>query len=159
MMGSMQPTHETPAERLAKLQALANRRKMAEPDFPDPSEEVAERAQWADAMRRLQYRTSAWRDDAAGEDATRDDLHEEDEPAEDLFAKFDTGEKGLTAPSAATVEELTLAQQWERFDSAARRYFGLDGPQFAARWRAGAYRDDSDPRVTQVAMLLPDAWT
>ena len=56
------------------------------------------------------------------------------------------------------VRELTPEEQRAQIDEEARRVLGITGEEFAAAWRAGHYRDDPNPRVTSLAMLLPDAW-
>lgn len=60
--------------------------------------------------------------------------------------------------SDVEVVELTAEQAAERLRSECQRLLGLDVEEFARRWHAGEYRDNPDPKVTQVAMLLPDAW-
>jgi hypothetical protein len=55
------------------------------------------------------------------------------------------------------VVELTDEQERDYIEAECRRLLGLGLDEFARRWRAGEYRDNDDPKVTQVAMLLPDA--
>lgn len=66
----------------------------------------------------------------------------------------------LTKRDALEMEvmELTAAEEREILDREARRLFNMSAEQFARKWHSGEFRDDEDPRVTQVAMLLPDAW-
>ena len=54
--------------------------------------------------------------------------------------------------------ELSDSDARAAFDAEACRVLGITGDEFARRWHAGQYRDCDDPRITQVAMLLPDAW-
>jgi hypothetical protein len=54
--------------------------------------------------------------------------------------------------------ELTRDEAREMLDREAGRLLGVSGEEFVRRWYAGEYRDCEDPKITQVAMLLPDAW-
>jgi len=54
--------------------------------------------------------------------------------------------------------ELSEDDARELLDAEARRLLNLSGEEFTRRWYNGEYRDCDDPHVTQVAMLLPDAW-
>lgn len=56
------------------------------------------------------------------------------------------------------VEEMTDAEAWAMLDREARQLLNVGAEEFVRRWHAGDYRDSTDPRVTHVAMLLPDAW-
>jgi hypothetical protein len=51
-------------------------------------------------------------------------------------------------------EELTAAEEQELIEREVRRTLNISTDEFRRRWEAGDYRDDDDPRVTQVAMLL-----
>ncbi|HLL68645.1 MAG TPA: hypothetical protein VK453_23455 [Micromonosporaceae bacterium] len=65
----------------------------------------------------------------------------------------------LDTDAAADVGEITPEQQRELVEREAQRNFGMSAEEFARRWRAGEYRGHDDPKVTRVAMLLPDAWS
>lgn len=56
------------------------------------------------------------------------------------------------------VMELTDDEARQMLDREARRLLNVSGEEFTRRWYAGEYRDCEDPKITQVAMLLPDAW-
>lgn len=56
------------------------------------------------------------------------------------------------------VEEITPEEAWRRLDAEARSVLDLSGEQFRDRWMAGKFRDHADPKVSQLAILLPDAW-
>lgn len=60
---------------------------------------------------------------------------------------------------AAAVDEFSPERQHELLDREARQSFNLTAEEFAQKWHAGEFRGDDDPKATQVAMLLPDAWT
>ena len=66
----------------------------------------------------------------------------------------------LTKRDATEIEvtELTPEEQTEQLEREARRLLNVGAKEFARRWHAGEYRGSDDPKVTQVAMLLPDAW-
>lgn len=64
----------------------------------------------------------------------------------------------VDADAAAEVEEQTEEQRRELLEHEARRLMGMSAEEFAERWRNGEFRENDDPKVTQVAMLLPDAW-
>lgn len=66
----------------------------------------------------------------------------------------------LAASSAREIEvvELTAEQERRYAASECHRLLGIEIGEFARRWRNGDYRTSDDPKVTQVAMLLPDAW-
>ncbi|BCB81332.1 hypothetical protein GCM10022251_61810 [Phytohabitans flavus] len=59
---------------------------------------------------------------------------------------------------AATVDEMTPEEQRALLEREARRNLNMSADEFAAKWRAGEFQGNEDPKVTQVAMLLPDAW-
>lgn len=64
-----------------------------------------------------------------------------------------------SASSGGTdVVELAPEEASKMLDREARRLLNVSGEEFARRWYAGEYRDCEDPNITQVAMLLPDAW-
>jgi len=63
-----------------------------------------------------------------------------------------------TELTVVAVAELGEHELRDVLDKEARRLLNVSGEEFVRRWKAGHYRDDSDPHVTQVAMLLPDAW-
>lgn len=65
----------------------------------------------------------------------------------------------LETDPAANVDELTTEQQRDLLDREARRNLGISGEEFESRWTSGEFRGNDDPKVTQVAMLLPDAWS
>jgi hypothetical protein len=46
-------------------------------------------------------------------------------------------------------------ESWEVFDEAAHRLLDMSGDEFARRWDAGAYAQDDQIEVMQVAMLRP----
>lgn len=56
------------------------------------------------------------------------------------------------------IAELTEEQLLAIIDREARQMFNISGEEFSRRWRDGEYRDSDDPRIMQVAILLPDAW-
>ncbi len=56
------------------------------------------------------------------------------------------------------VVELTRDQELEQAAIECRRTLNLDLDEFRRRWESGEYRNVSDPAVTRVAMMLPDAW-
>lgn len=67
----------------------------------------------------------------------------------------------MTAAQAATgveVTELTEEELWAIIDREATQMFNISGEEFARRWSEGEFRDCDDPRILQVAILLPDAW-
>lgn len=53
------------------------------------------------------------------------------------------------------VVELTEREERALLERSARDLLGISADEFARRWSAGNYRDCDDPKVTQVAMLLP----
>jgi hypothetical protein len=68
------------------------------------------------------------------------------------------GDEMLTKRDATEFEELSPEQDRELLEREALRLLNLSAEEFARRWKAGEYRDSDDPKATQVAMLLPDAW-
>ncbi len=67
----------------------------------------------------------------------------------------------LTQRDGITTTEVTELSEDElkaALDNEARRCLGITGEEFATRWRSGAFKDDTNPHVTRIAMLLPDAW-
>ncbi|MFY1688045.1 hypothetical protein [Plantactinospora sp. WMMB782] len=65
----------------------------------------------------------------------------------------------ITASDSRDIEvvEMTEEEEHDYIRSECARLLGMDLEEFARRWYAGEYRDNDDPKVTQVAMLLPDA--
>ena len=51
--------------------------------------------------------------------------------------------------------ELTSAEERAMLEHSAQQLLGISADEFARRWESGAYRNCDDPKVTQVAMLLP----
>lgn len=64
----------------------------------------------------------------------------------------------LRDATTTEIQEMTTDEVLAQLDREARRTLGMSGEDFAEKWRNGEFRDNADPRVTQVAMLLPDAW-
>ena len=62
----------------------------------------------------------------------------------------------LTHSDAQGVEvvELSPAEETAYIDAECRRLLNMGVDEFRRRWEAGEYVANSDPRVTQVAMLL-----
>lgn len=56
------------------------------------------------------------------------------------------------------VQEIPRKDQLKALDSEARRHLNMSGQEFAQKWNNGEFRDNTDPVVTRIAMLLPDAW-
>ncbi|WP_159079490.1 hypothetical protein [Plantactinospora sp. BC1] len=54
------------------------------------------------------------------------------------------------------VVEMSEEEEQDYVRSECVRLLGVDLEEFTRRWYAGEYRDHDDPKVTQVAMLLPD---
>ncbi|MEV6848763.1 hypothetical protein [Actinoplanes sp. NPDC051411] len=65
-----------------------------------------------------------------------------------------------TASNAHEIDvvELTADEEHANIDGECQRALGIGIEEFTRRWHSGYYQDCDDPRVTQVAMLLPDAW-
>lgn len=63
-------------------------------------------------------------------------------------------------PDSGDTDLMEISDEEARavFDQEARRLLNVSGDEFERRWHAGEYKDCTDPKVTQVAMLLPDAW-
>jgi hypothetical protein len=63
----------------------------------------------------------------------------------------------LTASDAHEIDvvELTAREEREYIEQETRRLLGMDLSEFQRRWEAGEFRDNDDPKVTQIAMLLP----
>ncbi|MBI1757965.1 MAG: hypothetical protein HYR62_01835 [Actinobacteria bacterium] len=59
---------------------------------------------------------------------------------------------------ALHVEEITVEEAWRRLDAEARLVLNISGEEFRTRWMAGEFREHDDPKVAQLAILLPDAW-
>jgi hypothetical protein len=57
----------------------------------------------------------------------------------------------------AEVTEATREEGRAMLDRAAREVLGISGDQFLARWDDGDYRDDDDPAVTEITLLIPFA--
>jgi hypothetical protein len=53
------------------------------------------------------------------------------------------------------VEEVSEEQGRALFDRIARRFLGMSGVEFLARWDRGDFVGDDRPEVTHVAMLIP----
>lgn len=67
---------------------------------------------------------------------------------------FEADETGVA------VIELDEAEGRAMFDQAARKALGISGPEFLARWDAGAYSCDSgncSPEAFRLSMLIPFA--
>ncbi|MDP9796737.1 hypothetical protein J2S43_005249 [Catenuloplanes nepalensis] len=66
----------------------------------------------------------------------------------------------ITQRDACETELVELTPDEERvlLEDECQRLLGISVEEFTNGWRSGAYRDNTDPKVTQVAMLLPDAW-
>lgn len=50
--------------------------------------------------------------------------------------------------------ELTEAEERAILEREARSTFNMSLAEFERRWRAGEFRDDDDPRITSLGMLL-----
>jgi len=68
------------------------------------------------------------------------------------------GGRCSTDTGSVEVTEISRADQEAALDQEAQELLNISGEEFARRWHAGQYTDSDDARVTQVAMLLPDAW-
>lgn len=64
----------------------------------------------------------------------------------------------LAASDAREIDVVELTPDEERsyIEAESRRLLGMGAEEFRRRWDAGEFRDNGDPRITQVAMLLPD---
>ncbi|HSV66967.1 MAG TPA: hypothetical protein VLJ59_13785 [Mycobacteriales bacterium] len=56
------------------------------------------------------------------------------------------------------VEEISVDEERRRLDVEARRVLNVSGEELRSRWLAGKFREHGDPKVAQLAILLPDAW-
>jgi hypothetical protein len=57
-------------------------------------------------------------------------------------------------PATMLGPELTEAEERAFLDHEVRTCFNMPLVEFERRWRAGEFRDNDDPRVTSVGMLL-----
>lgn len=57
----------------------------------------------------------------------------------------------------ANLVELTPREDKALLERETQRQIGIGADEFAVRWRRGDYRDADDPKITSIAMLLPDA--
>jgi hypothetical protein len=53
-----------------------------------------------------------------------------------------------------TGQELTSQEERALLEREVARNFNITLEEFERRWRAGEYRDDDDPRITSLGMLL-----
>lgn len=53
------------------------------------------------------------------------------------------------------VEEMAPGAVSELLDREARVVLHISGAEFAEKWAAGDYMDADDPRITDLAILLP----
>lgn len=53
------------------------------------------------------------------------------------------------------VDVVTEEQGHTLFDGVARRFLGVSGAEFLAKWDRGDYEEDDRPEVTHVVMLIP----
>jgi hypothetical protein len=60
--------------------------------------------------------------------------------------------------TSSEILEVSRADQEAALHAEAMQCLGISGAEFRRRWYGGEYADSDDPRVTEVAMLLPDAW-
>lgn len=58
-------------------------------------------------------------------------------------------------PGDVVVEELEPGAVERLRDREAWDLLGISGDEFAERWTAGDYANSDDPRITDLAMLLP----
>jgi hypothetical protein len=61
----------------------------------------------------------------------------------------------MTTKAETEIVELDAAQGRALLDKQARKYLGMSGEDFLARWEAGELDPDDSPDVMRVAMLLP----
>lgn len=61
---------------------------------------------------------------------------------------------------SGTVEtiELTAEQEADFIEREALKVAGVNTAEFIRRWKAGKYRDSDDPRITDLAILIPELW-
>lgn len=57
-------------------------------------------------------------------------------------------------PATLLGPELSEAEERAILEREVRALFNMPLAEFERRWRAGEFRDDDDPRVTGVGMLL-----
>jgi hypothetical protein len=57
-------------------------------------------------------------------------------------------------PATMLGPELTEVEERAALEREVRSHFNISLPEFERRWRAGEFRDDDDPRITSVGMLL-----
>jgi hypothetical protein len=60
-----------------------------------------------------------------------------------------------TDSEGVTVEDLAPGAIEELLEKEARDVLGVSGAEFAQRWAAGEFVGNDDPRLTDLAMLLP----
>ena len=53
------------------------------------------------------------------------------------------------------IEEMAPGAVEVLLDREARKVLGISGTEFAEKWAAGEYMDADDPRITDLAILLP----
>jgi hypothetical protein len=63
----------------------------------------------------------------------------------------------ITQSHATSVEEMTAEEHRAFVEAECQRLLGLSAAEFTERWNRGDYSASDDPKVTRVAMLLPDA--
>lgn len=64
----------------------------------------------------------------------------------------------MTVQDHAThVDEMTDSEFHTFAEAECQRLMGMSTAEFIERWNRGDFRSDDDPKVTRVAMLLPDA--
>lgn len=63
-----------------------------------------------------------------------------------------------TGTDSVDVCEVSAAMLDELLDQEAHQALNIDGVEFTKRWFAGQYQMCDDPRITQIAMLIPGAW-
>lgn len=57
-------------------------------------------------------------------------------------------------PATLLGPELTDAEERAMLDREVRANFNMSLAEFESHWRAGDFRDNEDPRITSVGMLL-----
>ncbi len=55
------------------------------------------------------------------------------------------------------IDEVSRADGRAIVDQAAQKWLGISGETFLSSWQAGAFRDDDDPNIARVAVLIPFA--
>jgi hypothetical protein len=63
-----------------------------------------------------------------------------------------------TKGRAIRVNELSDAAVGEVAAAECLQHLQIDFAEFEKRWRVGEYRNDPNPDVTRLAMMLNDAW-